>query len=87
MIGKILGHRQVETQGFPVAVFVLGFILGPLLEASFLGPMILHDDNVLVFFTKPLPAFLMIAGIPSMLVPLVRFASTQFRAVNGATLR
>ena len=74
----VLGYLM-ERHGFSAAVFVLGFILGPLLEASFLRSMLLHDDNVLVFFTKPLPAFLMVAGVLSMLVPMARVALTRFR--------
>ncbi|MFM9279545.1 tripartite tricarboxylate transporter permease [Paenibacillus jiagnxiensis] len=46
--------------GWPVLPFVLGFILGPMLESSFLQSMALSGGSFSVFFSSPLSVALLI---------------------------
>ena len=48
----------MEENGFPVAPAILGIVLGPLLEDSFMTSMIKADGNLLAFFERPVSAVL-----------------------------
>lgn len=56
---------------FPAAPFVLGLVLGPLLEQTLVRTSAIGDGNLLVVFTQPLSAVLMIAAIIALTYPLV----------------
>jgi TctA family transporter len=44
----------MEEHGFPVAPVILGIVLGPMLEQSFVTSMIKSDGSFLVFFQRPI---------------------------------
>ena len=48
-----LGFVMRKT-GFSIVSLFIGFLLGPMLEHTLRQTMVLYDNNVLVFFTKPL---------------------------------
>lgn len=48
-----LGYVMRKT-GFSIVSLFIGFLLGPMLEHTLRQTMVLNDNNVLVFFTKPL---------------------------------
>jgi putative tricarboxylic transport membrane protein len=57
------------------APFLLGMILGPMLEENFRRAMLLSRGNVLVFFERPISALLLaiaIAAIVSVCMPAIR---------------
>jgi len=54
-----LGYLMVKF-GFPVAPMLIGFILGPLIEVSLRQSMILSDNSIEIFFTRPVSAIFMI---------------------------
>jgi putative tricarboxylic transport membrane protein len=56
---------------FPIAPMVLGVILGPLAEESFLNAMISHGNDWTVFFTRPISGVLMGLTIIILLLPLL----------------
>ena len=55
---------------FPYVTFIIGFILGPLLEASMNRMLVISGNNPLILFTRPISASIMVLA----LVSLVYFA-------------
>jgi putative tricarboxylic transport membrane protein len=48
----------MEENGFPIAPAILGIVLGPLVEDSFMTSMIKSDGKLLGFFERPIAAVL-----------------------------
>lgn len=61
-----------EKYQFPIAPMVLGVILGPIAESSFMQSMISFDNDWRVFFGSPISATLMTCAILALLYPLAR---------------
>jgi putative tricarboxylic transport membrane protein len=57
--------------GFPIAPMVLGTILGPLTETSFLRSMIRYDNDWTTFFRRPISCKLLVLAIAPFLFPLL----------------
>lgn len=53
--------------GIPSAPFILGVILGPLAERYFLTSMVAHDNDILIFFTRPISGTIMALAIGMVL--------------------
>jgi putative tricarboxylic transport membrane protein len=66
VVGYIL-----ERWKFPIAPMVLGVILGPLAEESFLNSMISFGNDWTVFFTRPISALMMALTAMALLLPLL----------------
>jgi putative tricarboxylic transport membrane protein len=66
----VLGYL-FERYSFPIAPMVLGAILGPLAETSFMTTMISFSNDWTVFFTRPVSGVIMAAGIVALIYPLV----------------
>ncbi|MBL4645437.1 MAG: C4-dicarboxylate ABC transporter permease [Hyphomicrobiales bacterium] len=60
----------MEENGFPIAPTILGLVLGPLLEDSFMTSMIKGDGNLLTFFERPISIVLGIITITIWLSPI-----------------
>ncbi|WP_245297173.1 MULTISPECIES: tripartite tricarboxylate transporter permease [Rhodomicrobium] len=56
---------------FPIAPLVLGVILGPLAEESFLNTMISFGNDWTVFFTRPISGTLMALTCLALVLPLL----------------
>lgn len=54
LVGYVL-----RTFNFDLGPFILGFILGPILEDHFRRSMVLSDGSFSIFFTRPIPLVLM----------------------------
>jgi putative tricarboxylic transport membrane protein len=61
-----------ERLRFPITPLVLGVILGPLAETSFMTTMVSFNNDWTVFFTRPISGILMVMAIVALLYPLVR---------------
>jgi putative tricarboxylic transport membrane protein len=80
MIGfGIIGYL-FERLKIPIAPLVLGVILGPLAEASFMNAMISYSNDWTVFFTRPIAGTIMAFTIVILLLPFVQ----QWRAKRVA---
>lgn len=53
LVFGLLGFLM-EENGFPVAPVILGIVLGPMLEQSFVTSMIKSDGSFLAFFARPI---------------------------------
>lgn len=71
VIFGVLGYL-CEKFGFPISPLVLGAILGPMGETSFMRSMIETHNDWTCFFRQPLSAALMAAALLSLIYPLMR---------------
>ncbi|MEX0759301.1 MAG: tripartite tricarboxylate transporter permease [Tistlia sp.] len=60
----------MEENGFPIAPAILGLVLGPLLEDSFITSMIKADGNLFAFFERPIAAGLGVVTLLIWVAPL-----------------
>lgn len=61
----------MEENGLPLAPFVLGIVLGPLVEQNFLTSMMKSNGELMAFFDRPIAAMLGIVTILIWLTPLL----------------
>ena len=61
-----------ERFRFPITPLVLGVILGPLAETSFMTTMVSFNNDWTVFFTRPVSGVLMVMACIALVYPLVR---------------
>ena len=66
----IIGYL-FEKYSFPIAPLVLGTILGPLAENSFMTSMISYQNDWTIFFRRPVSAVCMILAIIALLLPFI----------------
>ena len=67
----VLGYL-FERFKFPITPLVLGVILGPLAESSFMTTMISFGNEWTVFFTRPISGPIMLIAILTLLYPVFR---------------
>jgi putative tricarboxylic transport membrane protein len=77
----VLGYLM-DRHGFSIAVFVLGFILGPLMETSFLRSMIMFDNSVVPFLVNPFCAITIGLGIFAILWAIYKKARPYLRKID-----
>jgi putative tricarboxylic transport membrane protein len=73
-----------ERYKFPVSPMVLGAILGPLAEDSYMRSMITFHSDWTVFFTQPIAGTLMALSIVSLSYPVVKGLLARRRAAVAA---
>ena len=61
-----------EENGIPVAPAILGIVLGGAFEFNFVTSMIKSDGSLLVFFERPIAAFLAVSVLLVWALPLYR---------------
>jgi putative tricarboxylic transport membrane protein len=74
----ILGYL-FERYSFPIAPMVLGAILGPLAETSFMTTMISFSNDWTVFFTRPVSGAILSLGLVALGYPLISDWTTRLR--------
>jgi putative tricarboxylic transport membrane protein len=67
----ILGYG-FERLKFPVAPLVLGVILGPIAEESFMNTMISFSNDWTVFFTRPISGTIVVCTTIVLLLPFLQ---------------
>ena len=65
---------------FPIAPLVLGCILGPLAEESFMNAMISNNNDVTVFFTRPIAGTVMLLTVVTLVLGII--AARRVRATS-----
>jgi putative tricarboxylic transport membrane protein len=75
----------MEENGFPVAPAILGLVLGPLLQETFMTSMIKSGGDLLAFFERPIAAGLGLATILIWLWPLLTRIQRHFRTGSVRT--
>jgi putative tricarboxylic transport membrane protein len=71
VIFGIVGYL-FERFRFPITPLVLGVILGPLAESSFMTTMISYGNDWTVFFTRPISGPIMTLALLTLLYPIFR---------------
>ncbi len=71
VIFGIVGYL-FERFRFPITPLVLGVILGPLAESSFMTTMISYGNDWTVFFTRPISGPIMLVAALTLLYPALR---------------
>lgn len=69
----------MEENGFPVAPAILGVVLERMMEQNFITSMIKSDNNVWVFFTRPIAMWLAIFTFIILLWPLGAWGWRKWR--------
>lgn len=69
----------MERNGYSIAAFVLGLVMGVMVEQHFLTSMIKSGGSVLPFFERPVAAVLAAMTLTALAVPLVRLAHRRLR--------
>jgi putative tricarboxylic transport membrane protein len=81
MLGVGVACFWLRRRGFPVAPFVLGLVLGDIVDKSLRRGLVLSDGSLLPFFTRPISAALaaLVLVMLLMQLPVVRrrFARRQ----------
>lgn len=72
-----------ERYRFPIAPMVLGCILGPIAETSFLTSMISYQNDWTIFFTRPVSGVVLGLAVIALLFPFYsRFRKKPYFAVE-----
>jgi putative tricarboxylic transport membrane protein len=71
MIGFGVVGYLFERLRIPIAPLVLGVILGPIAEESFMNAMISHGNDWTVFFTRPISGAVMVLTLLTLALPLI----------------
>lgn len=61
----------MRRYGFPLITIVIGYILGPLAEKSYLQSMQISDGSYMIFVTEPIALVLMILTVVTVAAPIV----------------
>ncbi|MFA4970182.1 MAG: tripartite tricarboxylate transporter permease [Sulfuritalea sp.] len=79
----ILGYL-FEKFKFPIAPMVLGAILGPLAESSFMTMMVSYDNDWTVLMGRPISATVMVLAVVALVYPIQRQLRERTRR-NGTS--
>jgi putative tricarboxylic transport membrane protein len=71
LVFGVLGYLMRKLDYSPAAL-VLALVLGPLAERALRQSLIISDAGVMIFFTRPISAVLIVAAIAAVAVPVVR---------------
>jgi putative tricarboxylic transport membrane protein len=70
MLGTGIVCFVLRRRGFPVAPFVLGLVLGDIIDKSLRRGLVLSDGSLLPFFTRPISAVLALLVLALLLAQL-----------------
>jgi putative tricarboxylic transport membrane protein len=74
-----------ERFRFPIAPMVLGCILGPIAETSFMTSMIAYQNDWTVFFTRPISGTVMALTVLALAYPMIRQVRQTIRTARSAS--
>ncbi|MBN2437363.1 MAG: tripartite tricarboxylate transporter permease [Deltaproteobacteria bacterium] len=72
MVGFGVVGYVFEKIKFPIAPMVLGVILGPLAESSFMTTMISFQNDWTIFFRRPISGTIMALTVIALVLPMIR---------------
>ncbi len=79
-----VGAFFLRRRGYQMAPFVLGLVLGPLLDKSLRRGLVLSDGSIAPFFTRPISMAFAIVVIFTMLLYIPAFKAAVRRVTGGA---
>jgi putative tricarboxylic transport membrane protein len=84
MLAIGVGAFFLRRRGYEMAPFVLGLVLGPLLDKSLRRGLVLSDGSVAPFFTRPISMAFAIVTIFTILLYVPPFKRAVRRVTGGA---
>jgi putative tricarboxylic transport membrane protein len=85
MIAVGIGAFFLRRKGYQMAPFVLGLVLGTLLDKSLRRGLVLSDGSILPFFTRPICIGFASVTIFSMLLYIPAFSRGVNRLTDAVT--
>ncbi|MFB5664301.1 tripartite tricarboxylate transporter permease [Alteribacillus sp. HJP-4] len=82
LIFGVIGYLMRLTS-FPAAPFILAFILGGMMEESFRQAMTINNNDLTVFFTKPISLSLLIVALLSFVIPIFQSYRAKRKEAAG----
>jgi len=79
-----IGAFFLRRRGYQMAPFVLGLVLGPLLDKSLRRGLVLSDGSIAPFFTRPISTAFAIVTIFTLLLYIPAFKAGVRRVSGGA---
>jgi len=67
----ILGYFFIKLR-FSLATFILAVILGTMIESNFRRSLIMSNDQLSIFFTRPISLIFMLLTIAALVLPIIR---------------
>ncbi|HEX7440044.1 MAG TPA: tripartite tricarboxylate transporter permease [Caldimonas sp.] len=83
MLAIGIGAFFLRRRGYQMAPFVLGLVLGPLLDKSLRRGLVLSDGSVAPFFTRPICMAFASVTLFTMLLYIPAFKATVGRVTGG----
>ena len=74
-----------ERLSFPIAPMVLGTILGPLAETSFLRTLIRYDNDWTIFFRRPISCTFLVMAVVAFAIPILSRARLRQTPASPAS--
>jgi putative tricarboxylic transport membrane protein len=89
MLAIGIGAFFLRRRGYQMAPFVLGLVLGPLLDKSLRRGLVLSDGSLAPFLTRPISMAFAVVTIFTLLlyVPAFKAAVRRVTGGTGAALR
>jgi putative tricarboxylic transport membrane protein len=84
MLAIGIGAFFLRRRGYQMAPFVLGLVLGPLLDKSLRRGLVLSDGSVAPFFTRPISMAFAAVTIFTLLLYVPQFKAAVRRVTGGA---
>ena len=85
MLAIGIGAFFLRRKGYPMAPFVLGIVLGNLLDKSLRRGLVLTDGSLLPFFARPICIFFATITIFTMLLYIPAFNAAVHRVIGAIT--
>ncbi|MGZ5132385.1 MAG: tripartite tricarboxylate transporter permease, partial [Caldimonas sp.] len=80
-----IGAFFLRRRGYQMAPFVLGLVLGPLLDKSLRRGLVLSDGSIAPFFTRPISLAFAVVTIFAILLYVPAFKAAVRRVTGGAS--
>jgi len=84
MLALGIGAFFLRRRGYQMAPFVLGLVLGPLLDKSLRRGLVLSDGSIAPFFTRPISMAFAAVTIFTLLLYVPAFKAAVRRLTGGA---
>src|SRR3982751_4766564 len=84
MLAIGIGAFFLRRRGYQMAPFVLGLVLGPLLDKSLRRGLVLSDGSLAPFFTRPISLAFAVVTIFAILLYVPAFKAAVRRVTGGA---
>lgn len=79
LVFGVIGYL-LEKFDYPLPPFILGIVLGPIIETNFRRTLIQSGEDYMVFFSKPISAIFITLAVLSFMLPLLKWMWTKYNS-------